>query len=530
MRNSFGVGAVLAAAQVGVGSGLGVLDWPLSFSAIRGWGQLLTWVAFIFAVGVAGGAVVGRRALRRPRPTLTIWTRAAAAGASGLGSAAAFPLVWIPVRVNQPTVDLAAEVTMAVTAGIGALVGMVLAVIALSWKPVASGVAVSAAWVWLFALISVGLAAKDHVRVTPRLGMIDAPQALASDAWWLGPYLMVGVAALLGLLVAAVAGWKGAGWVGIALSGLAGPGLVASAYLITGWGVSGNGEDLAPYVASLLAVCSGVLASTAVASAAIPHHPPAPPATRAAAPPRPALAALPAPLAITAYAEPAYVLESSSVEPPYRRQPAFYTAPIYLPGPRPSSGHTPPVRSGRAVTSDLTPRPEPAAEASYEPPYEEPHEPRYDPKRAPQPAPPPAPEPSDEVAPSYEPGHAAAVAAVVLEPVAVAAAPVVEDAVVVDSTTSVAEPVEATPAGAQPVDAQPVPAVLDEPAAAQPKTGGRGKNANKGKQRRPSSRRGRRPDNEGSRALRQGERDHIDWIDNLVKLPVDPTLKMSKER
>ena len=287
MRNSFVAGAVLAAAQVGVGSGLGVLDWPLSFSAIRGWGQLLTWVAFIFAVGVAGGAVVGRRALRRPRPTLTIWARVAASGASGLGSAAAFPLVWIPVRVNQPTVDLAAEVTMAVTAGIGALVGMVLAVIALSWKPVTSGVVVSAAWVWLFALVSVGLAAKDHVRVTPRLGMIDAPQALASDAWWLGPYLMVGVAALLGLVVAAVAGWKGAGWVGIALSGLAGPGLVASAYLITGWGVSGNGEDLAPYAASLLAVCSGVIASMAVASAAIPHHPPAPPARRAVAPPRP---------------------------------------------------------------------------------------------------------------------------------------------------------------------------------------------------------------------------------------------------
>ena len=57
MRNSFGAGVVLAAAQVGVGSGLGVLDWPLSFSVMRGWGQLLTWVGFIFAVGVAGGAV-----------------------------------------------------------------------------------------------------------------------------------------------------------------------------------------------------------------------------------------------------------------------------------------------------------------------------------------------------------------------------------------------------------------------------------------------------------------------------------------
>ena len=548
MRNSFGVGGVLAAAQVGVGSGLGVLDWPLSFSAIRGWGQLLTWVAFIFAVSVAGGAVVGRRALRRPRPTLTIWARVAAAGAAGLGCAAAFPLVWIPVRVNQPTVDLTAEVTMAVTAGFGVLAGMVLAVIALSWKPVTAGVAASAAWVWLFALASVALAARDHVRVTPRLGMIDAPQALAFDGWWPGPYLMVGVAAPLGLAVAAVAGWKGAGWVGIALSGLAGPGLVASAYLITGWGVSGNGEDLGPYVASLLAVCSGVLASLAVASATIPHHPPAPPVTRVGALPRPALGSLPAPLAITAYAEPAYVLELSSVEPPYRRQPAFYTEPIYLPGPRPSSGPTPQVRSGRAATSDLTPRPEPAAEASYEPPYEEPYEPpyasRYDPKGAPQPAAvaQPAPESSGEVALSYEPGHAAAAVAVVLEPVAiaVAAAGPVRDAAVVDSTTSIAEPadvtpvdaqpVEAQPVDAQPVEAQPVPAVVDEPAAGQTKTGGRGKNANKGKERRPSGRRGRRLDSEGSRALRQGERDHIDWIDNLVKLPVDPTLKMSKER
>jgi hypothetical protein len=208
MRNSFGAGIVLAAAQLGVGNGLGILDTPLSLSAMRGWGHVLTWVAFMFAVGVAGGAVVGRRALRRPRPTLTVSARVAAAGAAGLGAAAALPLVWLPVRVNYPTVDPRAEVTMAVTAGVGVLVGMALAVAALTWKSVTAGITTSAAWVWLFALASVGFAAKDHVRVNPRLGMIDAPRLIPAGAWWLGPYLMVGIAALVGLLVAASAGWR----------------------------------------------------------------------------------------------------------------------------------------------------------------------------------------------------------------------------------------------------------------------------------------------------------------------------------
>jgi hypothetical protein len=43
-------------------------------------------------------------------------------------------------------------------------------------------------------------------------------------------------------------------------------------------------------------------------------------------------------------------------------------------------------------------------------------------------------------------------------------------------------------------------------------------------------RRGRRGGNGKDRALRQVEKEHIDWIDTLVKLPADPTLQKSKER
>jgi hypothetical protein len=284
--------------------------------------------------------------------------------------------------------------------------------------------------------------------------------------------------------------------------------------------VSGNGEDAGPYVAALAALGSGVLASMAVASATVPHRP----VPRMAAPPRAAdvpraLASLPAPLAITSYAEPAYVLESSTAEPAYRRQPAFYTDPIYLPEPRAHSGQTPPVRPEPASRPDLNRRAEPAPESTYEPPYEAPYESPYDPKNPPSPA--------FEVSAGYEPGHAVAVEAVVVEPTAVGSGPTVEDAVVVEPTDPA---VTASPAAGT---AEPVA----EPAAGSPvaKPGsqpdGKRKGRQKDKDRRPTTRRTRRPDPEtNTRELRQGERDHIDWIDNLVKLPIDPTLKMSKDR
>ena len=184
---------------------------------------------------------------------------------------------------------------------------------------------------WLFALASAGLAATDQARVTPRLGLIDAPQLVPESAWWFGPYLMVAVGAVLGLCVAATAGWRGAPWAGIALSGLAGPALVASAYLITGWGVSGNGEDIAPYVASLVAAFVGLIVSAAIA---VPRRRLPRPVVVVAEPaaltgtdtlaiaPR---ATAPAPLAIASYAEPTY----------RRDEPAFYPKPPYLP-PRPA--------------------------------------------------------------------------------------------------------------------------------------------------------------------------------------------------
>jgi hypothetical protein len=259
----------------------------------------------------------------------------------------------------------------------------------------------------------------------------------------------------------------------------------------------------------------------AVASATIPHRPAPRPAVAAASRARRlALASLPAPLAITAYAEPAYVLESSSVEPPYRRQPAFNTEPIHLPAPRPHNEDATRGRPEPAARPDLNRRPEPAAEAAYELSYPEvSHE--------------VVSEVASEVASRYEPGHAAAVEAVVVEPVAIGAGAAtenaaVEEAVVVAKPAKPAsEPVDVSPVGGEPVLAE----VVRGRGAASTTGGRKGRATHKDKDRVPSGRRIRHPeDDDEDRPLRQVERDHIDWIDRLVKLPADPTLKITKER
>jgi hypothetical protein len=474
LRNAFGAGAVLVAAQVGVGSGLTVLNWEVNLTAVSNWGQLLTWLAFIFAIGVAGGSVLGRRLLRQPRPELRLPARLATGFAAALGAALAFPLVWIPVRVSTPAIDAHPELTLAITAGAGSLVGLVLAVFALRWSTAGAGILASAVWVWLFAIISVGLAAKDHVRLIPQLGMVDAPPLIPTNVWWSGPYLMVGIAAVLGVIVAARAGWTGAGWFGVSVSGLAGPATVASAYLVTGWGVSGHGEDISLYLASLAALGVGFAVAAAVASSVVPHRP-----VRALARPttvRPAIATVPAPLAIAA--EPAFVLQTPKSEPPYQREPGFYTEPIYFAEPRalpagrpsPTVGKKPaaPRKPASAKKPNLAPRPEPAPA------------PQPKPLRQPEPTPVPMLEALEE--PTYDAGHATPVEAVVVAPVEV--------------------PVQAE------VVVEPPPSVSTRDKGKRRRTGG-DKNKNR---------------------LRKGERDHIDWIDNLVQLPVDPDLKLSKER
>ena len=86
---------------------------------------------------------------------------------------------------------------------------------------------------------------------------------IGPDEWWLGPNLIVAMAAVFGVAVAGTARWLSAHRLAIALSGLAGPSVVAAAYLVVG----PAGDLMSSYVAALLAATVGLLTSAATAAA-----------------------------------------------------------------------------------------------------------------------------------------------------------------------------------------------------------------------------------------------------------------------
>jgi hypothetical protein len=285
---SFGAGLLLTAAQLGVGGGLGLLDWRTPTS----YGATLPWVAFIFPAATLGGVAAAKRRVAGAQTLLagglpqssalrTSMARIGVTLAAGFGSLAMLPLVWMPVRAGVPGVDNAAG-TVVGCAAAGVAVGMIFGIAALAAGPVAAGVAGSALWLWAAALATAVLAAVRGGPSGARLGVVEAPGA--ASQWWSGPYAMVGLYATLAFTVAIIAARFGAPRRQIALSGLVGPALLASAYAIGGSGGSdagtvaagsavtgaigsgtsaGSGGDVR--IAVLVAAVAGLLASTAVA-------------------------------------------------------------------------------------------------------------------------------------------------------------------------------------------------------------------------------------------------------------------------
>jgi len=269
--HSVGVAVLVAAAQLGVGQALGIVGWDASFvGSDSGWRALLTWIGFCYAVAVLAGTAVGRRAIRRRTRGEGFAARVIAVIAAVVGAALAVGIAWLPARGARPPVSVHPELVVAMTAAAGIVVGAVLSLVALSAPPVAGAVRATTTWIWLVAIGSAVAGVLTHKPYdAPRLAVLDAP-SLVPSSWWSGPNLMIGVAAVLGLAVAAVARFGGARRIGIGLSGLAGPAIVAAAYLIAGAG--GGGDQVGPFRASLIAVAAGACASIAVAVPGQPSH------------------------------------------------------------------------------------------------------------------------------------------------------------------------------------------------------------------------------------------------------------------
>lgn len=264
--NSFGAAVIVAAAQLGIGYGLHIVDWGQRFDLgnDNAWYGLLTWTAFITSVAVLGGAATGGPGISRPGRRVSVPARLTAAIAASLGAMAAVPLAWLPARVARPETPVNPGLSVLIAAAAGAAVGLLLALAALSATTVAGGLAAAVTWVWGGALASAVVAAThgdplDH----PRLALLEMPRLIPPSAWWFGPELLVGIGVALGAAVAALARRRGLGWLGVVCSGVAGPALIAAAYLIAGPGVGSYQRQ--PYLAAELGAGAGFVAAFLVA-------------------------------------------------------------------------------------------------------------------------------------------------------------------------------------------------------------------------------------------------------------------------
>ncbi|MFF4877322.1 hypothetical protein [Micromonospora sp. NPDC000668] len=198
--------------------------------------------------------------------------RIALALGAGIGGLVTVLLVSVPARVAMGADTGAPQRVAAVHAGLGILIGVLVAVWALRSRTAALNVTATAAWLWLLAVVSV----IDGVRVGrgltgAQLGTWqldpDHPRYWIGDQlYWPGALLALVPALVIGALAARRAARSPGHRVGAAASGAAGPLLVALAYLTTvpRWSALGpaqlSTQLIAPY-----AVIAGIGGSVLIA-------------------------------------------------------------------------------------------------------------------------------------------------------------------------------------------------------------------------------------------------------------------------
>jgi hypothetical protein len=352
LSNSFGTALVVAAAQVAIAEATGILAWNDVGTADR-WRTTLTWIAFIYLVGVLAGADIGRRAMRRrgARPE-SMRPLVVATVAAAIGSAVAGLVAGLPASDAHPPVSVHPDLVVATTAGVAIAAGAVLALVAGRVRAVATNMRAFVGLTWLLAL-ACAAAGMLHGGgyPAPRPGYLDAPWLIAR-AWWSGSYVMVAGSILIGVAVAIGYRLSGRSRPGLAISGAFGPAVLAIAYMI---------NRFEP--ATLIAIGAGLAASALIAVPGRAAKARPQPAPRAAAAPEepeaPAAAPTPAPA-------PAGRIPKPAETPPAPSQ--------ALPGhaARSDLGGAPPLSPWRArasasvpVTAPLMGRPPRTAEEEY---------------------------------------------------------------------------------------------------------------------------------------------------------------------
>lgn len=266
-------GALVAAGQLGVAYGLGVVRLVRTFDVTAGnqWNAQLAWVSWFAILAAVAGAAAAERVVRRHQATIGTGARILLALFGGVGASAAIPLTVRPARAAQLAQSVDPALVMGLAAGLGAVAGVLIAVAALSLRPLAWNLAAVSTVTWLAGIVAVVryLGPNDPAH-TARLGVPQWAVTAGNTNQLVDTLAMPVLAWLAGAVVAAVARARRESSLNIATSGMAGAAPLALAYLIAGPGANSDLSDqMSPYLGALFAVPSGLLGSLLVAL--IPH-------------------------------------------------------------------------------------------------------------------------------------------------------------------------------------------------------------------------------------------------------------------
>lgn len=273
------VAAGAGAAQLGVGYGLGIVEW-LPADAGDGrvpWLASLAWVVWIAATSTGLGAVIAHTLAGRGGPDspdgflLAAW-RATLVVSAGLGALIVVPLVAVPARSAETPQNFAPEWTAAGYAVVGLVIGLIVAVAALTAQAIAANLVASVGYLWVLAVIAVvdSLRRGDE-RVLAQLAIWEFNGGPQVRGYYVpGVLLMLLAAAAIGFGASWRAGRRGDSRVGVAMSGATGPLLVAAAYLLAAPAFAGEDNvDISQWSAAMFApyaVLSGLAGSVLVAA------------------------------------------------------------------------------------------------------------------------------------------------------------------------------------------------------------------------------------------------------------------------
>lgn len=244
MASAFWFATIMAAAQVGVASILGVLRLDGTLDSDT-WTAQLTLLCWFTVTAVVAGAYAGSRASGSG-------TRLSASFAAGAGGALGASVALYPARaVTLPQGD--AQLMAGLALGFAAITAFILAFGLLSARSLGWNAALTSVAAWSFIAIGVADGASDI-----RLGQLSRPVVQGLSLWGLPAALGV-----LSLATALVARARGHHRAAVAFSGLAGPATIALAYAIAGPGAS-DAQKI-PWTSALIAVVAGLAASLFVA-------------------------------------------------------------------------------------------------------------------------------------------------------------------------------------------------------------------------------------------------------------------------